>query len=246
MRYWEIDFLRGIGIILMVVSNFITDLQIFLNYPYSYFWHVFAMFTASIFVFTSGASFYVSYTQKRSLKRILKRFVKLISLGMLITVVTMLLFKEGTIYFGILHFLALAWILAIPFHRLMSLSVVFAVLFIVLYPFVDSVHAQTLVFLPLGITPPSFYTFDYFPIFPWFGVFLLGFKFGEAVMRSRHNNVKKVKFVCLLGRNSLKIYLLHQPILVSIILLLFGDKSGILVLRELPTVLPTAVEFYKK
>ncbi|WP_456328121.1 heparan-alpha-glucosaminide N-acetyltransferase [Archaeoglobus sp.] len=229
MRYWEIDFLRGIGIILMLISNFVTDLQIFLNYPYSPFWQAFAMFTASIFVFTSGASFYVSYTQKRSFRRILKRFAKLMSLGFLITVVTAILFREGTIYFGILHFLALAWILAIPFYRLKSLSVVSALFFILLYPLVDSVHAQTLAFLPLGITPPSFYTFDYFPIFPWFGIFLLGFKFGEAVMKSSNNN-EKFKSICFLGRNSLKIYLLHQPILVSIILLLFGDRSGILTL----------------
>ncbi|ADB58854.1 heparan-alpha-glucosaminide N-acetyltransferase [Archaeoglobus profundus] len=232
MRYWEIDFLRGVGIILMLISNFVTDLQIFLNYPYSPFWHAFAMLTASIFVFASGASFYVSYTQKRSLKRILKRFIRLMSLGLLITAVTAILFKEGTIYFGILHFLALAWILAIPFYHLKSLSVVLAAVFIILYPLVDSVHAQTLAFLPLGITPPSFYTFDYFPIFPWFGILLLGFKFGEAVMKSR-GNVKNFKFVCLLGRNSLKIYLLHQPILVSIILLVFGDKSGILIYNPL-------------
>ncbi|WP_457548487.1 heparan-alpha-glucosaminide N-acetyltransferase [Archaeoglobus sp.] len=228
MRYWEIDFLRGVGIILMLISNFVTDLQIFLNYPHSFFWHVFAMFTASIFIYTSGASFYVFYSKSKNFDKILKRFAKLMGLGFLITVVTMLLFKEGTIYFGILHFLALAWILAIPFYRLKSLILPIALLFVLLYPIADSVHAQTLALLPLGVTPPSFYTFDYFPVFPWFGIFLIGFKFGDAVMKSKVRKVRYFDFVCFLGRNSLKIYIVHQPVFVSIILILFGDRSGVL------------------
>ncbi len=225
MRYWEIDFLRGIGIILMLVSNFVTDLQIFLNYPYSSFWHVFALFTASIFVFTSGASFYVSYTRKRSFKRILRRFVRLTFLGLVITLVTFVLFKEGTIYFGVLHFLALAWIIAIPFYYT-RFTYLFALLIVLLYPIVDSIHTNNLLLLPIGITPQNFYTFDYFPVFPWFGIFLVGFEFGKAVMK--RNPTEKNDLVCWLGKNSLKVYILHQPVFVSLILLAFGDHSGLL------------------
>lgn len=228
MRYWEIDFLRGVGIVLMLISNFVTDLQIFLNYPSNSFWYAFALFTASIFVFTSGASFYVSYTRRRSFKRILRRFVKLMSLGFIITLVTYVIFKEGTIYFGVLHFLAVAWIIAIPFYYT-RFTYLFAVLFILLYPLIDSIHVDNILLLPIGITPQNFYTFDYFPIFPWLGVFLLGFKFGEFVMR--RNGGCRSSLFCWLGRNSLKVYLLHQPIFVSILLLLFGDKSNILTIN---------------
>ncbi len=184
MRYWEIDFLRGFGIILMLISNFVTDLQIFLNYPYSLFWHAFALLTASIFVFTSGASFYVCYS-RGNIKKILKRFTKLMSLGLLITLTTATFLKVGTIYFGILHFLALAWILAIPFYRFGFFNCFFGVLFILLYPFVDSLHSDNMILLPIGITPTNFYTFDYFPIVPWFGIFLFGLTFGKVMVHRK-------------------------------------------------------------
>jgi len=232
MRYWEIDFLRGIGIVLMLISNFITDLQFFLGYPNNVFWRIFALFTASIFVFTSGASFYVSYTRKRSFRKIIRRFVRLMFVGDIITLVTYVLFKRGTIYFGILHFLATAWIIAIPFYY-MRFTYLFAVLFILLYPFIDSIHVNNLLLLPIGITPQNFYTFDYFPIFPWFGIFLMGFEFGKSVMKGNGNYRSCILcwILCWLGRNSLKIYLLHQPIFVSVLLLLFGDRSNILTIK---------------
>jgi len=224
MRYWEIDFLRGLGIILMLISNFVTDLQIFLNHPQNLFWRFFALFTASIFVFTSGISFQVSSKQK-----ILKRFLKLIFLGFVITAVTAILLKDGAIYFGILHFLALAWIIALPFSNLGYLNIPLAFLFILLHFFVDGVHANTLLLLPLGITPSNFYTFDYFPIFPWFGVFLLGLPVGELFLQKNPSENKNIfiSIITYLGRNSLKIYLIHQPIFVGLILLFFEPDFSI-------------------
>ncbi len=226
-RYLEIDFLRGVGIILMLISNFVTDIQIFLDFQQNIFWKSFAIFTASIFVYTSGATFYVNYTLKRSFKRILKRFTKLMGIGLIITLITASFLKEGTIYFGILHFLALAWIIAVPFYYLRARLA--ALFFIVFYPLITSIHAETLLLLPLGITPSYFYTLDYFPIFPWFGIFLLGFDFGEKVMKEKKLKIGRIKkLVCSLGKHSLKIYLIHQPVFVTIILLFFGGKSGIL------------------
>ncbi|RLI82833.1 MAG: DUF1624 domain-containing protein [Archaeoglobales archaeon] len=231
MRFWEIDFLRGFGIILMLISNFVTDLQIFLNYPSNQFWDLFAKFTASIFVFVSGVSFYVSYTTRNDFKKILRRFVKLMSLGILITITTALTLKIGTIYFGILHFLSLAWILAIPFYRFGSFAILPALMFILTHPIVDSIHIDNLALLPLGITPNNFYTFDYFPIFPWFGVFLIGFPFGKLLCKKKpsSSDIPIIRLICYIGRNSLKIYLIHQPVLVTSIVIVFGDVNEILV-----------------
>ena len=228
MRYWEIDFLRGIGIVLMLISNFITDLQFFLGYPSNVFWRIFAYLTASIFVFVSGLSFYVSYSKRKSLRRIFIRFVKLMALGILITIVTFVFLKEGTIYFGILHFLGLAWVLAVPFYRFGLYNALLALVFIVGYPFIDSIHAKTLLLLPIGITPDDFYTLDYFPIFPWFGIFLLGLSFG-FVFRHRDNSPIRFPYslICFLGRNSLKIYLIHQPIFVGLLFLIFGKLQNL-------------------
>ncbi len=113
-RYWEIDSPRGTGIVMMIVSNFVTDLQLFLNYSgHPAFWWLFAR--AAAFIFISGLSFWVSYSRTakknpKPYKKYFKRFLKLFDLGTVVTVVTYL-FLEGMIHFGILTFLVphLSW-----------------------------------------------------------------------------------------------------------------------------------------
>ncbi|NIM47536.1 MAG: DUF1624 domain-containing protein, partial [Candidatus Aenigmarchaeota archaeon] len=83
----------------------------------------------------------------------------------------------------------------------------------------------------LGFTPKNYYTFDYFPILPWFGITLLGIYFGNLLYKNGKrrfkikdvSNVSIVKFLTFLGRKSLIIYLVHQPLLV-IFLLILGFK----------------------
>ena len=73
---------------------------------------------------------------------------------------------------------------------------------------------------------------DYYPLFPWFGVALLGIFAGESLypagMRrfdlpdwSRVAIVRGLRF---LGRHSLLIYVTHQPVLIGVFILLgFGS-----------------------
>jgi uncharacterized membrane protein len=77
----------------------------------------------------------------------------------------------------------------------------------------------------LGFKPSQFYTVDYFPILPWFGVVLIGIFIGNTLypFNKRRFKIKDisqlkfVKFFCFLGRKSLIIYFLHQPILLLLI-----------------------------
>ena len=82
--------------------------------------------------------------------------------------------------------------------------------FIVSYPW--------LVFL--GLRFENFFTLDYFPLLPWFGVVLLGIYFGKLLYpkgKRRFNINLENKYLSFLGRHSLIIYLLHQPILILVI-----------------------------
>ncbi|MEM4248599.1 MAG: heparan-alpha-glucosaminide N-acetyltransferase domain-containing protein, partial [Candidatus Nanoarchaeia archaeon] len=64
MRFAEIDFVRGSAIVMMLVSNFVTDLQYFYNYnSYETFWRIFATITASIFLLVVGISLNLSYSR---------------------------------------------------------------------------------------------------------------------------------------------------------------------------------------
>ncbi|ACJ16092.1 hypothetical protein TON_0605 [Thermococcus onnurineus NA1] len=238
-RFWEVDFLRGIGITMMVLSNFVTDLQLFLNYSgHPFFWKAFAYATASIFVFVSGLSFWISYSRTikknpRPYAKYFRRFLKLFGLGMLITVVTYLFLDGMTIYFGILHFLGVATLLAIPFYRFGKLNLLWAAFFIF-----GSLWVRNLIgpawLLPLGITFKGFSSPDYFPVFPWFGVYLLGLTAGSVFypegMRKKELRIPAnplVLALCVAGRHTLGIYLVHQPLLVGLLMLIYGPLPGI-------------------
>ncbi|MGQ9474033.1 MAG: heparan-alpha-glucosaminide N-acetyltransferase domain-containing protein, partial [Candidatus Caldatribacteriaceae bacterium] len=82
--------------------------------------------------------------------------------------------------------------------------------------------------LPLGFVPHSFKTVDYFPLFPWLGVVLLGIAFGKGLYHGYQRSfyfpdwskIPLVQGISYLGRHSLTIYLLHQPILITILFFL--------------------------
>ena len=81
--------------------------------------------------------------------------------------------------------------------------------------------------MPLGYTAPGFQTSDYFPLLPNLGYFLVGAVLGRTVYRKKQTllptiNPKNPLILALsfCGRHSLWIYLLHQPILSAICMLL--------------------------
>ena len=88
-----------------------------------------------------------------------------------------------------------------------------------------------LLLLPLGIHGASFMTVDYTPLFPWFGVVLLGmgageFLYGEGV---RHFTAPRlpdflVSPLSVLGRHSLVIYLVHQPVIIILLAAVTGTN----------------------
>ncbi|MCX6818607.1 MAG: heparan-alpha-glucosaminide N-acetyltransferase domain-containing protein, partial [Candidatus Aenigmarchaeota archaeon] len=65
----------------------------------------------------------------------------------------------------------------------------------------------------------------YFPILPWFGVILIGIFFGNKLYPNakRSFNIidlskfRIIKLLSFLGRHSLFIYLLHQPVIIIIV-----------------------------
>ena len=125
-RFWEVDFLRGIAILMMVLFHVISDLFHFANFRfiiYSGFWRVFAHVTATIFIFLVGVSLSLSFERSQLLKKInftkyLKRGLKIFMWGLLITLMTWLFYQSQVVVFGVLHLIGIAIILAYPFLKL--------------------------------------------------------------------------------------------------------------------------------
>jgi uncharacterized membrane protein len=82
----------------------------------------------------------------------------------------------------------------------------------------------------LGLQPINFSTVDYFPLLPWFGVVLIGLYFGKLLYAGGQrtfalkHELSKKNPICFLGRHSLLIYLIHQPIFIAILYFLLGIK----------------------
>lgn len=232
-RFWEIDFVRGFAVTLMLISNFITDLQYFYSYSKNeLFWLIFARIVAFMFVFISGMVLYISYenakkTNKNLVLKYGKRAVFLIFLGMLITLITYFFIPEDFIRFGVLHLLGISSILALPLLKLNTKCIIFiAVFFIFIGLIFTNVDIHTNILLPFGLVSKNFSSIDYFPIFPWFGVFLLGIFISRIFYSKGERNflLKKLEnfdlsksIFCKLGKKSLLIYFIHQPLYLIIL-----------------------------
>jgi uncharacterized membrane protein len=135
----------------------------------------------------------------------------------------MAMLPSGFIVFGILHLIGLSIILAPFFFRFKEKNMAIGLIIISIglaFSFLNGPYFL----LPLGIHPADFFSYDYEPLFPWFGIVIIGIYFGSLI----YPNGKPIlvlpeksgiiqEFFCLLGRNSLLIYMSHQPIILGII-----------------------------
>jgi uncharacterized membrane protein len=240
MRFWEVDLLRGLAVVMMVAFHLFYDLNYFGIYRVdisSGFWFYFPRMTAGTFILLVGVSLYLSYSrakmqgqgqEDRMFIRLLKRGLWIFSLGMVVTVVTYLLVEERFIVFGILHFIGVSIILAYPFLRIKALNLGLGIAAIGLGIYLQGLSFPYPWLLWLGLAPDGFYTLDYIPLFPWFGVVLVGIFLGGSLYGKYQRRFTLPDIsgsalpgaLCLLGRNSLFIYLVHQPLIVAALVLL--------------------------
>jgi uncharacterized membrane protein len=245
-RFWEVDAARGVAIAMMVVYHLAYDLDSFGGYGIdstSGFWARFADATASAFLFLVGVSLAISY-QKASAAlgvrnlfgKYLLRGIRILAYGMILTVV-FLLFGMGVVAFGILHLIGLSIIFAYPFlkYRLLNLFLGLFLVAVGLYVRVQGFSSESPWLLPFGVVQEDLIMPDYRPLLPWFGVILLGLFAGNVVYGGGKRPAlfaekapALAKPLLPLGRNSLFIYLIHQPILVALLAALGVIQLGFL------------------
>jgi uncharacterized membrane protein len=230
-RYWEVDLFRGIAVVMMIAFHAIYDLDFFSSQDlvdvHSGVLPSFAKATASIFLLLVGVSLNISSARARirgddSFLRYLRRGARIFSWGMAVTLSTMLLLGEGFVVFGVLHLIGISIILSRTFLNRPLLDLFLGSTAISFGLWLRQFSFDSPWLLWLGLVPRHFYSVDYFPLFPWFGVVLVGIFLGnllypKGVRRVRLPDISArtpAKQICILGRNSLLIYLLHQPILI--------------------------------
>lgn len=233
-RYWEIDALRGIAVVMMIIFHLVFDINYFniISIPVSFgFWRFFACLTAFLFLFIVGVSLTISgahaaaiLPRKDYILKYVKRGAFIMALGFGITLVTLVLVPEGMIVFGILHLIGLSVMLAPIFLRFFWGNLLAASLLI--GAAVGGIVGEGPYWLLwLGIHPSDFSSLDYTPLVPWLGAVLLGIFTGKALypLGTRRYRIHETQSALLppvefLGRHSLVIYLLHQPIILLVLL----------------------------
>ena len=130
------------------------------------------------------------------------------------------------IVFGILHLIGASIILAYPFLRLKLANVALGLFCIAVGLYLHDFSVAHPWFAWLGIRPNSF-MLDYWPLFPWFGVTLLGVLAGNALYGDVSKRAVRTtppppssRPLAFLGRHSLLIYFVHQPVLIAALVLL--------------------------
>ena len=220
-----IDFLRGISVIPMIIFNYSITFSYFNIFTFlpnnNFYWFWFPRIIALLFIFSAGLSAIASFKRKSENfeKRYLKRGLKLLFIAILITIATRLFVGKYYIYFGIIHFFSLTSFLITYSIKLGYLNLLFSIISVLIGSFLSKFETSSKILSVIGISP-NFFTFDYFPIFPWIGVLFFGIFFGEVFYEKIKKIEIDVKPILFIGKNSLLIYLLHQPLLVLILMLL--------------------------
>lgn len=212
-----IDNLRGIAFLFMVFQHLFYFYDVSNDYQTSYSSNEIiynsGLFARTLFIFLSGYTIYMNFDKdkKMNLEKRAKRSIEILIHGMLVTLVTYILYPKFFIRFGILHFLALGTLLAsvIAPYKILSIIVFITLLFTTYPPINDFIDVIT------GANSIS-YMMDWFPMKKWFPLLLAGLIFCQ------HFPIHKLdvpmlnfdNFITDIGKNSLNLYTLHLIILL--------------------------------
>lgn len=233
MRYRFLDILRGINFISMFFYHLCWDLV----YLYGKSWEWYQrwpgyMWQQSIcwgFILISGFCWPLG-------RKKWKRGLIVFGAGVLVMAVTAVITPQQRVIFGILTFLGSCMLLLQPFERQMEKMPAFwgmggsFLLFLLLRDVNQGFlgfEGVKIVGLPkelygntatafLGFPGEEFWSTDYFSLIPWLFLFLTGYYLGRVVREKQgmpNKREPKNNPLEWIGRHSLLLYLIHQPII---------------------------------
>ena len=217
MRATYLDSLRGIAVIWMILFHTAYDLKLanYLSWDFTQgFWYAFPRVIAFIFLFCVGVSLNFGHVPKPNWEALKKRSIKLGLAALMVSLGTYFVFPAQWVFFGTLHCILVGSILGVMVVNHRTLCWILMLL-ILLGQYVLGFDIK---WLSSVIQKPSL---DFIPIYPWFWAILLGIILQPHLSRiTLLTQLKNRPLLSLLGRHSLKIYLIHQPVLFSVIWLI--------------------------
>ena len=232
-RYHLFDSVRGVCVLGMGVYHTLFDIAMVGGAQYSAGFmmtiDIIRDFGAALFIFLSGICFH--YGTHR-----LRRFIILFVSGVIVSVATYVVMPQATVIFGILTFMSISGGIMVLLQRLfvkippapgfvISL-LLFIVLFHVSFGYIGTYH-HVFLQMPeilyrnyltafLGFPYAGFSSGDYFPLVPWIFIYFAGYFFEPlTVGKMRFKKILSIRIplISVVGKFSLPVYLVHQPLI---------------------------------
>lgn len=240
-RYEFLDELRGFSIFNMIIYHALWDLVNIFNCNWAWFdsvaVEIWQQFVCCIFIILSGFCVPLS-------KHSYKRGIVVFSAGIAVSAATIAVTPESRIIFGVLTLLGSCMLitkLTEPLLKKINRYIGFIIsisLFLItknigngyigfgrlqIYHLPDFLY-KNLFTAFIGFPSSNFYSTDYFPLLPWFFLFVSGYFLHHIFKQHNlfsHLSASRIKFLAWLGRHSLIIYMVHQPIIYFLLSLCF-------------------------
>lgn len=205
-----LDGARSLAVVLMIIWHFLFDLDargIGSIIPTLYPWRLIRSGAVHTFLFIAGVCTNLSGNN-------LRRGGKLCAFAMGVSLVMGLI--GDPVLFGILHLMGVCTLLWTWWKPKKSLAAALLCLgfFALLLPWLPHVRMGFDGLFWLGLRSQSFYSSDYYPLFPWGLLFFAGAFGGEWVCK-KLRGIALPRWSTWIGRNALIIYLAHQPLLIG-------------------------------
>lgn len=231
-RILWLDRARGVAVIGMVLFHLARDLEFFgwltRGTTMQGGWSLFSTLIAGSFLALSGFSLQLAHSPAIRWQAFWRRLAWLTFAAVLVTLATRIAMPDHFIYFGILHALALSSLLGLALLRLPAIALMMLALLVLLLPrllgssFTDTAFDHPALWW-LGLVPFPRPTLDFEPILPWFAPFLFGMAMASLALAGQVSSRWLLRSpatpgpVTWMGRHSLAIYLIHQPVLLAIL-----------------------------
>lgn len=238
VRAFELDALRGLAVIMMILHHFIYDLRYLLDLDVFAFqeqwWFDALLRPVFLFVFLVVSGICSTFSRSNA-RRGLRMTLAALLFTLATTAVWLITGMELAIFFNILHLLALGTLIYAGLEKFCGRhQKVFD--FVLLFTGAVLLWAGSILnqipepdgywLLPLGILPPGNVGMgDYMPIIPWLGFFLVGALIGRLFYKSGSSLFTAPPFwlkqaaapFAWTGKRALLIYIIHQPLLLVIL-----------------------------
>ncbi len=249
-RIWEIDFLRGTCILLMIFDHFwyilykfsvvywtnITNATVIQMIGFANAWMI-GKYASSrgigryivLFIFFVVAGISCTFSRNNG-KRFIKSAISAALISILTTIISSCINYDIKILWGVLHCYSACLLIYLVFSKLDKKYLVIPTAIFLFIAFLLIYFKPTLensnILMPLGIPAKNFrYAIEYFPVMKWLGVYFIGVLLGKYLYSCKHSYFQcmtnlRIKPIASIGKYGIYIYFIHFLVLVAVIYVL--------------------------